>query len=52
MFMLPTTDHVVLGSSFAGDGIQLMTIWCSVANDPFIITLPSSLYDVKMLKET
>ena len=38
-----TSDHMVLGSNFTGDGFQLMTVCCL---GPFIITPPSSQYNL------
>ena len=43
--MLQTSDHKVLDLNPAGGGIQVMTVWCFVAQS-LHITLPLSQYDL------
>ena len=47
--LLPILGHEVLGSKLAGGRIQFMTVWCH-CTEPFIITLPSSRYDLHNVK--
>ena len=43
----PTLDHKILGSNSAGGGNSTHECTVLYCIEPFIITLPSSLYDLK-----